>query len=73
MLARTRDENRGIERGIRRGNEMYAPFNVAFKTGMRYFEWLERDENSFKLKRFGKAMTGTSGWEGPGSVIGGRP
>ena len=50
---------------------MYAPFNVAFDTPLRYFEWLEREGNAFRLKRFGKAMTGTSGWEGPGSVING--
>lgn len=59
-------------RGVERGDEMYAPFNIAFGTRMRYFEWLENAENVFRLKRFGKAMTGTSGWEGPGSVIGGK-
>lgn len=51
---------------------MYAPFNVAFNTKMRYFEWLEKSENAFRLKRFGKAMTGTAGWEVPGSVITGE-
>ena len=59
------------EKGLRRGDEMYAPFNVAFDTKLRYFEWLEKEENAFRLTRFGKAMTGTSGWEGPGSVISG--
>ena len=58
-------------RGVQRGDEMYAPFNVAFDTRLRYFEWLEREGNAFRLQRFGKAMTGTSGWEGPGSVISG--
>ncbi|THH01015.1 hypothetical protein EW026_g1615 [Hermanssonia centrifuga] len=52
---------------------MHAPFNVAFNTRMRYFEWLEKEENVFRLRRFGKAMTGTGGWEVPGSVIGGFP
>jgi hypothetical protein len=50
---------------------MYAPFNMAFDTGLRYFEWLEKEENVFRLKRFGKAMTGTEKWEVPGSIIGG--
>ena len=62
-------DGRGGRKGLRPGDEMYAPFNVAFSTGMRYFEWLERRENVFRLKRCGKAMTGTSGWEGPGAVL----
>lgn len=56
--------------GLKPGDEMYAPFNVAFDTSMRYFEWLEKKENVFRLKRFGKAMTGTEKWEVPGSIIG---
>ncbi|GJE93999.1 hypothetical protein PsYK624_101670 [Phanerochaete sordida] len=60
-------------RGLRPGDEMFAPFNVAFGTRMRYFEWLERGENVFRLRRFGKAMTGTEKWEVPGSIIGGFP
>lgn len=60
------------KRGLKPGDEMYAPFNVAFNTGMRYFEWLEKGENVFRLKRFGKAMTGTEKWEVPGSIIGGQ-
>ncbi|KAI0339260.1 hypothetical protein BDW22DRAFT_1431862 [Trametopsis cervina] len=56
-------------KNVTEGSEMYAPFNVAFNTKMRYFEWLEKSENSFRFKRFGKAMTGTGGWEVPGSVI----
>lgn len=62
---------RRVMRGLRPGDEMYAPFNVAFDTRLRYFEWLERKENVFRLKRFGKAMTGTEKWEVPGSIIGG--
>lgn len=53
-------------------NEMHAPFNVAFNTNMRFFDWLEKKENEFRLKRFGKAMTGTEKWEVPGSIIGGE-
>ncbi|THH29318.1 hypothetical protein EUX98_g4870 [Antrodiella citrinella] len=48
---------------------MHAPFNLAFRTTQPYFEWLERSENVFRLKRFGKAMTGTSGWEVPGAIL----
>ncbi|KIP03318.1 hypothetical protein PHLGIDRAFT_94938, partial [Phlebiopsis gigantea 11061_1 CR5-6] len=61
------------KKGLQPGDEMYAPFNVAFGTGMRYFEWLEKRENAFRLRRFGKAMTGTEKWEVPGSIIGGFP
>ena len=43
---------------------MYAPFNVAFQTDRPYFEWLEGEGNSGRLKRFGKAMTGTGNWDG---------
>jgi hypothetical protein len=57
------------EKSVTEGSEMYAPFNVAFNTKMRYFEWLEKSENAFRLRRFGKAMTGTAGWEVPASVI----
>ena len=49
----------GQEKGLARTHEMYAPFNVAFDTRTRYFEWLERGENVFRLRRFGKAMTGS--------------
>ena len=58
-------------RALKPGDEMFAPFNIAFNTSMRYFEWLEKEENAFRLKRFGKAMTGTEKWEVPGSIIGG--
>lgn len=60
------------KQGLRPGDEMYAPFNVAFGTRLRYFEWLERGENVFRLRRFGKAMTGTEKWEVPGSIVGGE-
>lgn len=47
---------------------MHAPFNLAFQTEKPYFEWLEGEDNAARFKRFGKAMTGTSGWEG-GAVV----
>lgn len=50
---------------------MHAPFNLAFRTGTPYFEWLERPQNAARLRRFGRAMTGTGAWEVPGAVIGG--
>ncbi|EMD36158.1 hypothetical protein CERSUDRAFT_51961 [Gelatoporia subvermispora B] len=52
---------------------MHAPFNLAFRTGTPYFEWLERPQNAARLRRFGRAMTGTGAWEVPGAVIGGFP
>ncbi|EKM53088.1 uncharacterized protein PHACADRAFT_210808 [Phanerochaete carnosa HHB-10118-sp] len=64
---------RAASSGLQPGDEMYAPFNIAFGTRLRYFEWLERGENVFRLRRFGKAMTGTEKWEVPGSIVGGFP
>ncbi|OCH85246.1 hypothetical protein OBBRIDRAFT_325702 [Obba rivulosa] len=52
---------------------MHAPFNLAFRTGTPYFEWLEHSQNAARLRRFGRAMTGTGAWEVPGAVIGGFP
>ncbi|KAH8096884.1 hypothetical protein BXZ70DRAFT_865118, partial [Cristinia sonorae] len=54
---------------ITASHPMHAPFNLAFRTTQPYFEWLERPENGSRLKRFGKAMTGTSGWEVPGAIL----
>ncbi|KAI0079225.1 hypothetical protein K474DRAFT_713866 [Panus rudis PR-1116 ss-1] len=48
---------------------MHAPFNLAFQTTKPYFEWLEQPENRGRLKRFGRAMTGTGGWEVSGAVL----
>ncbi|KAI0695252.1 hypothetical protein BC835DRAFT_965073 [Cytidiella melzeri] len=74
-LASFRDKHvRNVSgKSVTEGSEMYAPFNLAFNTKVRYFEWLEKSENAFRLKRFGKAMTGTGGWEVPGSVVTGFP
>ncbi|KAL4250136.1 hypothetical protein ABKN59_006496 [Abortiporus biennis] len=52
---------------------MHAPFNVAFGTSKPYFEWLEEKGNEGRLKRFGKAMTGTGEWEVNNAVIDGFP
>lgn len=53
-------------------NPMHAPFNLAFRTNAPYFEWLERRGNGGRLKRFGRAMTGTGAWEVPGAIVGGQ-
>ncbi|KAI0780347.1 S-adenosyl-L-methionine-dependent methyltransferase [Trametes elegans] len=52
---------------------MHAPFNLAFDTGIPYFEWLEKPGNEYRLKRFGPAMTGTAAWEVPGAIIAAFP
>ncbi|CCM07183.1 uncharacterized protein FIBRA_09524 [Fibroporia radiculosa] len=52
---------------------MHSAFNLAFRTHESYFEWLERHENAGRLKRFGRAMTGTGAWEAPGAIIGAFP
>lgn len=40
-----------------------APFNAAFKSKRKYYEWLEEPGNEKRLQRFGHAMTGTGYWE----------
>ncbi|CAL1710667.1 unnamed protein product [Somion occarium] len=52
---------------------MHAPFNLAFRTSKPYFDWLEEKGNQMRLRRFGKAMTGTGGWEVTGAVLDGFP
>lgn len=32
-------------------------FNLAMQTDLSYFSWLERPENAYQRKRFGRAMT----------------
>ena len=49
-----------------------APFNLAFRTTKPYFDWLEEKENATRFKRFGKAMTGTGGWEVTGAILEGQ-
>ncbi|KIJ64089.1 hypothetical protein HYDPIDRAFT_91366, partial [Hydnomerulius pinastri MD-312] len=47
-------------------------FNLAFQTAAPFFDWLEDaadQPKSFRLERFSKAMTGTSGWEAPGAIL----
>ena len=39
------------------------PFNLAHRTEMPYFHWLELPENKRRFKEFGVAMTGTRSWE----------
>ena len=39
------------------------PVNLAFRTEVPYFHWLELPENKRRLKEFGLAMTGTRSWE----------
>jgi len=34
-------------------------------------EMQPKNPNKFRLERFGKAMTGTDGWEAPGAILNG--
>jgi hypothetical protein len=45
-----------------------APFNLAFNTKRQFFNWLEEDSNQLRLKRFGRAMMSTAGWEDGGGA-----
>ncbi|KAK7689556.1 hypothetical protein QCA50_007348 [Cerrena zonata] len=58
---------------ITSSHPMHAPFNLAFRTSKPYFDWLEEKENVGRFKRFGKAMTGTGGWEVSGAILEGFP
>ncbi|TBU24980.1 S-adenosyl-L-methionine-dependent methyltransferase [Dichomitus squalens] len=46
------------------------PFNLAFRTELGYFEWLELPENKTRLRDFGVGMTGTRPWEIVENIIG---
>ena len=49
-----------------------APFNLAFKSQRKYYEWLEEPGNESRLPRFGHAMNGTRYWEVAENIIHGR-
>ncbi len=46
-----------------------SPFNLAFKTHKKYYEWLEEPGNEKRLLRFGHAMNGTRYWELAENII----
>ena len=46
-----------------------APFNLAFKTQLKYYEWLEQPGNEHRLRRFGHGMNGTRSWELSENII----
>ncbi|KAI0666641.1 S-adenosyl-L-methionine-dependent methyltransferase [Trametes maxima] len=45
------------------------PFNLAFRTELGYFDWLELPENKLRLREFGRAMTGVREWEGGENIV----
>ena len=45
------------------------PFNLAFRTELGYFDWLELPENKSRLAEFGRAMTGARAWEISENII----
>ncbi|KAI0682055.1 S-adenosyl-L-methionine-dependent methyltransferase [Cerioporus squamosus] len=49
------------------------PFNLAFRTELGYFDWMELPENKARLSEFGRAMTGARLWEVAENVIGAFP
>ena len=46
-----------------------APFNLAFKTQLKYYEWLEEPGHESRLHRFGHSMNGTRYWELAENII----
>ena len=61
----SRDDQQGIRH--------FAPFNLAYRTKLGYFDWLELPGHAHKLKRVEHSMTGTAGWEVKGEVLRGTP
>ncbi|KAI0324802.1 S-adenosyl-L-methionine-dependent methyltransferase [Cubamyces sp. BRFM 1775] len=57
----SRDDQQGIRH--------FAPFNLAYRTKLGYFDWLELPGHAHKLKRVEHSMTGTAGWEVKGEVL----
>ena len=56
----------------REATEQYeTPFNLAFRTELGYFDWLELPENKARLSQFGRGMTGARLWEVAENIIGG--
>ncbi|KAI9059147.1 S-adenosyl-L-methionine-dependent methyltransferase [Trametes sanguinea] len=50
-----------------------APFNLAFRTELGYFDWLELPQNKTRLTEFGRAMTGARGWEVSENIVNAYP
>ncbi|TBU26516.1 O-methyltransferase [Dichomitus squalens] len=50
-----------------------SPFNLAFKTDLKFYEWLEEPGNEARLTRFGHSMNGTRYWELAENIIHGFP
>ncbi|TFK81004.1 S-adenosyl-L-methionine-dependent methyltransferase [Polyporus arcularius HHB13444] len=46
-----------------------SPFNLAFDTQLKYYEWLEEPGNESRLRRFGHSMNGTRYWELAENII----
>ena len=56
----------------REAKEQYeTPFNLAFRTQLGYFDWMELPENRARLSEFGRAMTGARLWEVAENIVGG--
>ncbi|RPD78566.1 S-adenosyl-L-methionine-dependent methyltransferase [Lentinus tigrinus ALCF2SS1-7] len=49
------------------------PFNLAFRTKLGYFDWMELPENKARLAEFGRAMTGARLWEVAENIVGAFP
>ncbi|EIW62507.1 S-adenosyl-L-methionine-dependent methyltransferase [Trametes versicolor FP-101664 SS1] len=45
------------------------PFNLAFRTELGYFQWLELPENARRMTNFGRAMVAARAWEVAENII----
>lgn len=68
---RDRDGADSHASAARREPKYETPFNLAFRTELGYFDWMELPENKARLSEFGRAMTGARLWEVAENVIGG--
>lgn len=48
------------------------PFNLAFRTELGYFQWLELPENTRRMTNFGRAMVAARAWEVAENIIDGQ-
>ncbi|KAL1945651.1 hypothetical protein VTO73DRAFT_1653 [Trametes versicolor] len=45
------------------------PFNLAFRTELGYFQWLELPENARRITNFGRAMVAARAWEVAENIV----
>ena len=55
--------------GAPKADQPQTAFNVAFKTPLPFYPWLEQPGHEQRLARFGHSMNGTRQWEVEENVV----